>query len=157
MNWETFWAGVEATGTLVAAAAVIVFWRADRRHHDRAEARRVVAAISDAYSLSPEDRAALPGGVDEHGAYLIVRNLAGAPIFDVYVEAVDAEAEPLHRDVLMPSDRAIVPTASALLAPGRNTSTAVRVTFSLDDRTWRIERDSLEQVDPAQIARQTKA
>jgi hypothetical protein len=151
VDWAAFWSGVGAVGTLIAAAAVIAFWRVDRDHAARAEAGRVVASISDWYSLSPEDRERAEGSPipRENGdAYVLVRNYAESPIFDVSVEPLHVETQPLTTyDVVLPQDRLVVLCDGGVLPEGKNTSTRLRMVFTLDDIAWQREGSTLKRVN----------
>jgi hypothetical protein len=138
MDMSAFWSGVGAVGTLLAAAAVIAFWRLDREHDARAQAGRVGAAISDLHSLSAEDQARLAGSLTEGGgAYVLVQNHADSPIFDVCVEPLHVEMQPLTTyDVVLPNDHLVIHVGREVLPETKNTSTRLRLLFTLDDIAW---------------------
>ncbi|HEY3547379.1 MAG TPA: hypothetical protein VGK17_15000 [Propionicimonas sp.] len=150
MDWVEFWTGVSAVGTLAAAAAVIAFWRIDHENAARAQARRVVAAISDWYSLSTEDQARGAAMLRSEGdAYVLVRNHADSPIFDVAVEPLHVTTQPLTtHDVLLPGDRLVMLIGGGVLPQAKNTSTRLRLVFTLDGIAWQREGSSLTRVDP---------
>ncbi|MBO0611109.1 hypothetical protein [Myceligenerans salitolerans] len=104
--WAPGWDAISSLGTVGAVVAALVIWRLDIRRQRRTEAARVSAR---ARSISGFDNNAL----------VIVANRAASPAYDVIVERIDSDAEPLRFALLAPDEEERFATSGDMLKPGQ--------------------------------------
>lgn len=121
MNWDAAAAMVTAGATVVA----VVIWLIDGSRARRGRARRLTARLE----LEPD------------GPWLVIRNGADAPAYDINVRAAATEAEPLLLRLLPPGQDYRESVAEELVPTFGRDSADLHTSFTMDERRWHVTPD----------------